>query len=37
MRSISVNGPRLWYELPKDVQNTANYNQFKVKIKTHPF
>ena len=36
-RSFSVFGPRLRNELPKDVQTTADYNQFKVKFKTHLF
>ena len=36
-RPFSVCRPRLWNKLPKDAQNTAEYNHFKVKLKTHLF
>ena len=34
-RSISVSGPKLWNELPKNIRSTENYDTFKKLLKTH--
>jgi hypothetical protein len=36
-RAFSVNGPRLWNELPGDVRSATSLDSFKAKLKTHLF
>ena len=37
LRSFSVSGPRLWNELPSELQVIESMIIFKAKLKTHLF
>ena len=36
-RSFSIQGPRLWNELPSDLRAVDTYERFKTNLKTHLF